>query len=184
MITGHEEARREMTEQGWRYLDEKNQTLAEVLQFLGCSLPDLDGFIEQLESEKFGAGKELRERRQKALNAFSKLSGEVEIDDSAYIGHIEWIIMRKREITKGDIARPLIKDGIKKRQGDKNRTRALVEKNISSNLSIKERNKLIIKEYDRLLINGERGIPKQLSKKHPDWPQPKTISNIWNKREK
>jgi len=183
MVIGHQEAQRQLTSDGWRYLDQKNQTFAEALLFLGANLVELDEFIEQLEAEGASAGEELRERRRKAINDFGSVKGETDIDNCAFVGHIEWIMLRKRAIKYSDYLLPLARDGKSKREADINRTRALVKANKLKEEKNIERNKNICSEYQESKSRGVlQGIAKRLAQKYG--LSKSTIGNIWSDRDK
>jgi hypothetical protein len=108
---GHPAARRQKRPDGWFYEDNGNMAFAFVLAGAKGSmfLWDIDAFIEGLEAEGVGAGSELRERRTKAYEAFRRTGNNL-FHDSC-IRHIEWIMLRIREIKLWDKAGPLIEKG-------------------------------------------------------------------------
>lgn len=87
---GHSTARRRFDGESWSYEDTENQSFAIDLLLHGQSLALLDAFIERLEAEGAPAGGELRERR---LDAWERRGNREE-----FKRHVEWILLRKREI--------------------------------------------------------------------------------------
>lgn len=87
---GHSTARRRFDGTAWDYEDPENQSFAIDLLLHGQSLVVVDAFIERLEAEGALAGAELRNRR---LDAWEN-RGNREI----FKRHVEWILVRKREI--------------------------------------------------------------------------------------
>ncbi len=87
---GHSTARRRFDGESWIYEDLQNQSFAIDLLLHGQSLIILDAFIERLEGEGAPAGSELRNRR---LDAWENRSNR-----EIFKRHVEWILLRKREI--------------------------------------------------------------------------------------
>lgn len=181
MAIGHPDALREEVPHGWQYSDEDNQALHEALQFLGASLPQIDEFIEQLEIEGAAAGAELRLRRRAALKTFRGVKTETELDGCAFVGHIEWILLRIKAIRKGDFVQPYIDEGIKKRLGDKNRTRQMVDEKKREQELNKSRYKEICQEYLKRKNAGGASVAKAVARVFDI--SPKTVYNIWARRD-
>lgn len=181
MEIGHPDALREETPRGWQYRNEDNQALHEALQFLGASLPQIDEFIEQLEIEGAAAGSELRLRRQAALKTFRGVKTETELDGCAFVGHIEWILLRIKAIRKSDFVKPYIDDGIKKRKGDRNRTRQMVDEKKREQELNRHRYKKICEEYLKRKDAGGTSVAKAVARLF--CISPKTVYNIWARRD-
>jgi len=113
-LTGHADAKREYTDAGCGYADSVNTGLAIFCAMRCASLPDLDTFIERMESEGEGAGIELRARRQKAYAAFAN---GLKMD--VVIRHLEWIASRARELTNGEFLIPHARRGLNVLSGAK-----------------------------------------------------------------
>lgn len=123
-LVGHPTALRwQCAPDAFNYVDENNKKLDGTLWAYGLELTECDAFIESLEAQAAGAGKELRQRREKMMTAY--LGNNLD----AMIRHAEWLMLRMREIHSAESVQPLVDLAVKVTRGaDKVRERTRAEK--------------------------------------------------------